>query len=125
MSKILILLTASSSLPLLDGQMHRSGYWAEEFCRPYERFVREGYEVHVTTIAAQQPTPDAGSLTAQVVGYTRPAGSPDHDEEDVAHYRALIDALPVLKRPIPVGQITRDELAEYVGLYISGGHGAM
>jgi putative intracellular protease/amidase len=125
MAKILILLTISSSLPLLDGQRHASGFWAEELVVPYDRFVEEGYEVHVATIAGQQPTPDQGSLTAQVVGYTRPQGSPDHDAEDVAHYRAALDALPALKRPIPVGEITRDQLAEYVGVYISGGHGAM
>lgn len=125
MAKILILLTKSSTLTLLDGNKHPSGFWAEELVVPYERFVEEGYDVDVATIDGAAPTPDPTSLTAQVVGYTRPEGSPDHDEANVAHYRSFIDDLAVLKRPMVVGEITREKLAEYTAVYISGGHGAM
>lgn len=125
MAKILILMTKAKTLGLLDGRQHASGFWAEEFVVPYERFVREGYQVDVATIGGEAPTPDQGSLSAQIVGYTRPVGSPDHDEENVAHYRQVIDSLDVLKRPMDVAAITREALAEYAGVYISGGHGAM
>ena len=125
MAKILILLTRSSTLTLLDGQRHPSGFWAEELVVPYERFTEEGYEVDVATIGGAVPTPDPSSLTAQVVGFTRPQGSPDHDEANVAHYRSVIDKLEVLKHPMAVSDITREKLAEYTAVYISGGHGAM
>lgn len=125
MAKILILLTKSSTLTLLDGKKHASGFWAEEFVVPYERFVEEGFEVDVATIGGATPTPDRGSLTPQTVGYTRPAGSPDHDEENVAHYEKVIAELPVLSAPMDIAGITREDLAGYVGVYISGGHGAM
>jgi putative intracellular protease/amidase len=125
MAKILILLTKSSTLTLLDGKKHASGFWAEEFVVPYERFIEEGFEVDVATIGGAVPTPDQGSLTPQTVGATRPAGSPDRDEENVAHYRSAIDSLAVLKRPMDIGDITHEKLAGYVGVYISGGHGAM
>lgn len=125
MPKILILLTKSSTLTLLDGKKHASGFWAEEFVVPYERFIEEGYDVDVATVGGAVPTPDQGSLTPQTVGYTRPVGSLDRDEENVAHYRTAIESLEVLKRPTPVGDITRERLAEYAGVYISGGHGAM
>lgn len=125
MARILILLTKSRSLGLLDGRQHDSGFWAEEFVVPYERFVREGYQVDVATIGGARPTPDQGSLTPLIVGYTRPAGSPDNDERNVAHYREVIDTLDVLKRPANISDITKEKLASYVGVYISGGHGAM
>jgi len=125
MAKILILLTKSGTLTLLDGKKHPSGFWAEELVVPYERFIEEGYEVDIATIGGAAPTPDQGSLTAQTVGYTRPAGSPDHDEENVAHYRSVIDKLELLKHPMAVGDISREKLAEYAAVYISGGHGAM
>jgi putative intracellular protease/amidase len=125
MAKILILMTKAKTLGLLDGRQHASGFWAEEFVVPYERFVKEGFEVDVATIGGEAPSPDEGSLTVQTVGYTRPEGSPDHDEENVAHYREVIDTLDPLKHPMDVADLTEEGLAEYAGVYISGGHGAM
>jgi putative intracellular protease/amidase len=125
MAKILILMTKSSTLGLLDGQQHPSGFWAEEFVVPYERFLEAGYEVDLATIGGEAPTPDAGSLSPQIVGYTRPAGSPDHDEANVAHYRKVIDNTKILRRPLDAGKLTKEQLASYAGVYISGGHGAM
>lgn len=125
MASILILLTKSKTLGLLDGRQHASGFWAEEFVVPYERFVAAGYDVDVATIGGATPTPDEGSLTPMIVGFTRPAGSPDNDEKNVAHYRTVIGSLDVLKHPMNVADITRERLATYEGVYISGGHGAM
>jgi putative intracellular protease/amidase len=125
MAKILILITKAKTLGLLDGRQHASGFWAEEFVVPYERFVKEGYQVDVATIGGEAPSVDEGSLTTMVVGHTRPAGSPDRDEENIAHYRQAIDTLDVLKAPMDVAGITQDDLTQYAGIYISGGHGAM
>jgi putative intracellular protease/amidase len=125
MAKILILLTKSKTLGLLDGRQHASGFWAEEFVVPYERFVKEGYQVDVATIGGEAPTVDHGSLTNVVVGHTRPEGSPDRDDENIAHYKQTIGTLEALKAPMNVGDITEDDLTQYVGVYISGGHGAM
>lgn len=125
MAKILILMTKAKTLGLLDGRAHPSGFWAEEFVVPYERFVKEGYQVDVATVGGAAPSVDQSSLTTMVVGATRPQGSPDHDAENVKHFRDVIETLDVLKHPMNVGDITKDKLAEYDGVYISGGHGAM
>jgi putative intracellular protease/amidase len=125
MARILILVTKAKTLGLLDGRQHASGFWAEEFVVPYERFVKEGYQVDVATIGGEAPTVDEGSMTSYIVAATRPVGSPDHDAENIAHYRDTIDTLDALKHPGNVGDITRDQLAEYTAVYISGGHGAM
>lgn len=125
MPKVLILMTKSKTLGLLDGKQHPSGFWAEEFVVPYERLVKEGYDVDVATIGGEPPTPDAGSLSPATVGYTRPKGSPDHDEENVRHYRSVIESLAALRRPLNVADLGAQALAGYAGVYISGGHGAM
>ena len=125
MARILILMTKAKSLGLLDGRQHVSGFWAEEFVVPYERFVKEGYQVDVATINGDAPTPDETSLTQYVVAATRPAGSPDHDVENIARYREAIDTLDVLKHPMNVSSFSKDDIAEYDAIYISGGHGAM
>ena len=125
MARILILITKASTLGLLDGRKHASGFWAEEFVVPYERFVAAGYDVDVATIGGIRPTPDAGSLSVPIVAATRPAGSPDHDVENIARYREVIDSLAALQHPMKVEDLTRERLAEYTGVYVSGGHGAM
>jgi putative intracellular protease/amidase len=125
MTRVLILMTKANTLTLLDGKEHASGFWAEEFVVPYERFVGEGYQVDVATIQGIAPSVDQGSVTPQVVGYTRPVGSEDHDEESVAHYLHVIASTRALRKPRDLGTITRDQLSGYDGIYISGGHGAM
>lgn len=125
MAKILVLMTKAKSLSLLDGFQHPSGFWAEEFAVPYERFIKEGYEVDVATVGGDAPYPDQGSLSAQTVGATRPAGSADHDDENVSHYRSVIESTEPLKAPKDISALTKEEVADYVGVYVSGGHGAM
>ncbi|MCG5219453.1 type 1 glutamine amidotransferase domain-containing protein [Streptosporangium sp. KLBMP 9127] len=125
MANVLILMTKAKTLGLLDGRQHASGFWAEEFVVPYERLVAEGHDVDIATIGGEQPTPDQGSLTPFVVGLTRPKGSPDHDEANVEHYNQVIGSLSPLKEPMNVAALTKEKLAGYAGVYISGGHGAM
>jgi putative intracellular protease/amidase len=125
MARILVLMTKAKTLGLLDGRQHAFGFWAEEFVVPYERFLKEGYRVNVATIGGAVPSPDPNSLTKFAVAATRPVGAPDHDEENIAHYQHTIDTLDALKHPKNVGDITREQLAEYAGVYIAGGHGAM
>jgi putative intracellular protease/amidase len=125
MARILILMTKAKELALLDGRTRPSGFWAEEFVVPYERFVAEGYEIDVATIGGVAPTPDPGSLTKAVVAATRPVGSADHDAENIARYLDVIGGLEQLRHPMKVADLTTEHLAEYTGVYISGGHGAM
>jgi putative intracellular protease/amidase len=125
MAKILILMTKAKTLGLLDGRQHPSGFWAEEFVVPYERFVKEGHQVDLATVGGEAPSVDQSSLTTMVVGATRPQGSPDHDAENVAHFREVVETLDLLKHPMNVADITREKLGEYDAVYISGGHGAM
>jgi putative intracellular protease/amidase len=125
MTRVLILMTKAKELGLLDGRMHASGFWAEEFVVPYERFTAAGFEVDVATIGGIRPTPDAGSLSKETVAATRPVGSPDRDEENIARYKKVIGELEKLHHPVNVADLSRQDLAGYDGVYISGGHGAM
>ncbi len=125
MARILILMTRSATLGLLDGVDHPSGFWAEEFVVPYEKFTEAGHSVELATIGGTPPTPDQSSLNPVTIGYTRPKGSPDHDVASAAHYKEVIDSLELLRKPMNLDELTREDLAGYDGIYISGGHGAM
>src|SRR5207244_5688152 len=123
--KVLIVMTGASELRLVDRTRHTSGYWAEEFVVPYERFVAEGYDVDVATVGGVRPSPDPGSLDPKVIGLTRPARSEDRDAENAAHYREVIDSVPILRKPLRVEDIDPKRLGGYSGRYIAGGYGAM
>lgn len=125
MTRVLILITKAKELGLLDGRMHASGFWAEEFVVPYERFVEAGWEVDVATIGGERPTVDEGSLSLERVSATRPAGSPDHDVQNIEHYKKVIGSLDKLNHPLNLADLTREQIAGYDGVYLSGGHGAM
>src|SRR5262245_36443581 len=107
------MMTMESKLRLLDGRDHPSGFWAEEFVVPYEHFKKAGYHIDVATIGGVPPTVDPTSLNTTIMSYTRPQGSPNKDEENAKHYRKVIDALPQLKKPMAVEDLTRDDVAGY------------
>lgn len=123
--RILTLVTKESTLRLLDGSDYPSGFWAEEFAVPYERFREEGYEVDVTTIGGVRPSVDESSLDPKVLALTRPSGSPDNDRANAEEYRKVIQSAPQLKAPIPVERLTKADVAGYDAVYFCGGHGAI
>jgi putative intracellular protease/amidase len=125
MSRILILMTKAEQLGLLDGRRHPSGFWVEEFVVPYERFHKAGYDVDVATIGGIPPTPDPTSLTKETVVATRPKSAHGNAAADIAHYRKVLHRADVLRHPLNVADLTRETLAGYAGVYVSGGHGAM
>jgi putative intracellular protease/amidase len=123
--KILTLMTKESKLKLLDGRDHPSGFWAEEFVVPYERFRQEGHDVEVATIGGMRPSVDPTSLDTGIMSRTRPKSSPNRDEEHSRHFREVIETAPELKKPLDVERLTKEDVDRYAGVYFCGGHGAI
>ena len=123
--KILIFMTSEATLHLLDGELHPSGFWAEELVVPYKRFKQEGYEIDIATIGGIRPTVDKTSIDPGFMPYVRPAGSQDDDAARSAEYIQLIEDLPALKNPLNLDTLTKEQIASYDGIYLSGGHGAI
>jgi putative intracellular protease/amidase len=123
--RILVIMTAKATLHLLDGEIHPSGFWAEEFVVPYQIFREHGYDVDVATIGGATPYVDQTSTDPDFLKWVRPEGSEDHDAENAAEYVRVIGEAPQLKRPLAIESVTREDLAGYDGLYVSGGHGAI
>ncbi|QES51099.1 type 1 glutamine amidotransferase domain-containing protein [Streptomyces venezuelae] len=123
--KILVVMTAKATLHLLDGELHPSGFWAEEFVVPYQIFRNAGHTVDVATIGGQAPTVDQTSIDPQFLQWVRPAGSENTDAASAAEYVRVIGDTPQLKTPLALESLGEKDIAGYDGIYISGGHGAI
>ncbi len=123
--KILLLMTNGKKLHLLDGEMHPSGFWAEEFVVPYKRFKQEGYEITIATIHGIAPTVDQTSIDPGVLPYVRPANVQADSQAQAAEYRQFIESVSDLKTPLNLDLFTREQIASYDGIYLCGGHSAI
>ncbi|ATZ27837.1 type 1 glutamine amidotransferase domain-containing protein [Streptomyces lavendulae] len=123
--KILVVMTAKATLHLLDGEQHPSGFWAEEFVVPYTLFRAAGHTVDVATIGGAAPTVDQTSIDPGFLRWVRPEGSPDEDTANAAEYVRVIEETPQLQHPIALESLGEKDIADYDGIYISGGHGAI
>lgn len=123
--KILILLTSSATLTLLDGEKHASGFWAEELVVPYQIYKQEGYEIDVATIGGLTPTVDETSIDPNLLPNVRPVGVQIDDAAQSREFVNFTNELPDLKKPLNLDNFTKAQVASYDGIYLSGGHGAM
>jgi putative intracellular protease/amidase len=123
--KILILMTNRKTLHLLDGEIHPSGFWAEEFVVPYHRFKQEGYDITIATIQGIPPTVDQTSVDPALLPYVKPANVQIDAQAQVAEYLRVIESVPDLKKPQNLDTFTREQIASYDGVYLCGGHGAI
>jgi putative intracellular protease/amidase len=112
MGKVLFVLTGASYWTLKDGHRHPTGYWAEEFVRPYTVLTDAGHEVTVATPHGVVPVCDTMSLEARMAG----------GEENSLREEAVIESADELRHPISLDSV---RLEDYAAVYYPGGHGPM
>ncbi|MCY4371999.1 MAG: type 1 glutamine amidotransferase domain-containing protein [bacterium] len=74
MPRLLFLVSSAREMELANGNMHETGYFADEALTPFERFVEAGVEVLVAT-------PDGRSPYADPYGLEEIFHYPDDDED--------------------------------------------
>ena len=65
MTSVLMILSAADHWTLKDGSKHPTGFWAEEFLAPYNKFKEAGWDVVVATPGAEPVAP--GGYGAAIV----------------------------------------------------------
>jgi putative intracellular protease/amidase len=110
-STILIVLSGTDHWTKADGTEHPSGYWAEEFVVPHEKFTAAGHTVEIATPEGRRPTPDPLCFDPDVAG------------PGAAHYADYVDSLSaILDSPLKLAEV---DAARYDAVVIPGGHGPM
>lgn len=118
MTSVLMIMTAADHWTLNDGTKHPTGFWAEEFVVPYEKFVGAGWDVTVATPGGVPPTVDPASLGIA-------AGLPGTAKKMKA---ALDELAPVLGLPRVLADVVADVksgAASFDLVFYPGGHGPM
>jgi putative intracellular protease/amidase len=97
---------------LKDGTRYATGYWAEEFARPYKAVTDAGHEVVVATPNGVTPNVDMMSLRPTMAG----------GEQAALDLEAIIRSAEPMRRPI---ELAHARLEDYDAVYLPGGHGPM
>lgn len=106
--KILII---STSHAVINKNKQKTGVWVEEIAAPYYAFKEAGYEVVIASVKGGMPPLDPKSLE-------------DSKNKEHISYRFLNDkeAGFAMQHSLPVSKV---KVAEYVAVFLPGGHGAM
>jgi len=111
-TKVLFVVTAADRWTLKKGEIHPSGYWAEEFAVPHRLFTEAGWEVTVATPGGRAPTRDELSLGI--------SGGAPSKRRDIRTY--LDSIAPVLQHPTSLDTVDAEA---YDVVFYPGGHGPM
>jgi len=112
MAKVLFVVSGATYLVLKDGTRYATGYWAEEFARPYEALTDAGHEVVVATPNGVTPNVDMMSLRPAMAG----------GEQGALELEAIIRSAETMRRPLQLSDV---RLEDYDAVYLPGGHGPM
>lgn len=112
MTKVLYVITASDRWTLNDGEVHPSGYWAEEVAVPHRVFTEAGWDITVATPGGTVPTLDELSLGIS-------GGLPWKRKEVKRYLDSIAD---VLAHPVALDTVDPDD---FDLVFYPGGHGPM
>jgi putative intracellular protease/amidase len=112
MAKVLFIVSGATYLVLKDGTRYATGYWAEEFARPYKAMTDAGVEVVVATPGGTTPNVDMMSLRPSMAG----------GEQGALELEAIIRSAEAMRRPLQLSDV---RLEDYDAVYLPGGHGPM
>lgn len=112
MARILFIVSAARYWVLKDGTRYATGYWAEEFAKPYKIVTDAGHDVVVATPNGAIPNVDMMSLRPAMAG----------GEQGALELEAIIRSAEVLRRPLKLSDV---RLEDYDAVYLPGGHGPM
>lgn len=112
MAKILFIVSGATYWVLKDGTRYATGYWAEEFARPYKIVTDAGHEVVVATPNGVTPNADMMSLRPEMTGGVQAS----------LELEAIIRSAEAMRRPLQLSDV---RLEDYDAVYLPGGHGPM
>jgi putative intracellular protease/amidase len=114
MPAVLMVLSGADTWTMKDGRRHPTGFWVEEFMRPYRAFTAAGLKVTIATPRGGVATPDPLSLS---MGYN------NNDQADVDDQERFLEKMrPELGSTVGLDAV---DPAAFDVIFVVGGHGPM
>ena len=114
--KILVVLSSENKITLKDGVVHPTGYFLSELMVPVKGLIEAGYEPVFATPQGNEPSMDKISDSAFWFG---------GDEQKYQEIKQLLGTLTGLAAPFSLSEIRRQNLQQYAGIMVPGGHAPM
>ena len=115
-NKILVVLSSESKITLKNGIIHPTGFFLSELMVPVKGLMEAGYEPVFATPDGNAPVMDKISDSPSWFG---------GDEKGYQEIRSLLGSLSGLARPFRLTEVRRQDLHQYAGIVIPGGHAPM
>lgn len=115
-NKILIVLSSEKKITLQNGVQHPTGYFLSELMVPAKALKEAGYELVFATPKGNQPTMDKISDSAAWFG---------DNTQKYQEIKRLLISLDGLRNPYTLSDIRKQNLDDYAGIFIPGGHAPM
>jgi putative intracellular protease/amidase len=114
MTSVLMILTGATAWTMKDGTPHPAGYWAGEFVKQHQTFIKAGFNVSIATPQGRIPVLDPLSLALQFN---------HNDAAEVESQQEYVDSLkPELENTLVLGDVNP---ADFDVMFVVGGHGPM
>ncbi len=115
-SKILVVVSAANELQLGNGKKHATGFFLGELIEPLEALIEANLDFDLATPNGIVPTVDRDS--ERWIYWKFNSSGLKKAKEFVSRDKRL-------KQPIPIESLSEENLKNYVGLFVPGGHGPM
>ena len=114
--KVLVIVTGAKTMILQNGKEYSTGYFLGELTEPLEALVEAGIDFDIATPGGIEPTMDKNGNRLFYWSYNT-----------TALHRGLEFARgsEKMKRPLILEKITENDLNQYAGVFVPGGHGPM
>jgi putative intracellular protease/amidase len=114
--EVLVILSSANQLQLRDGKTYHTGFYLDELAIPLRKMIAAGY----TPVFAN---PDGKPATFDPVSNDKIFfGGDDKARADAVK---LVESLPAFQHPKTLTAVLKEGTAQYVGIFIPGGHAPM
>lgn len=115
MAHVLFILTAADSLPLNDGTVIATGFWAQEFVPAHHLFLEHGHQISIATPKGKPAVLDENCFAPEFHA---------HDMGRILNLREQLNEIDAWRTPLSLERIALTGV-KYDAVFFPGGHGPM
>lgn len=109
LKKILVILSASNKLELLEGHFYKTGNSLTEIANVLEKSLAAGYRIDIATPNGKSP------IFSSI-------GDSSFSKDKLTEFKKTLELISNINLPFSLSDLTEEKLISYSGLFIPGGY---